>query len=111
MNTFLLSFLLAFIAQFGVKTQFVALTFAARYRLPLVMAAIACSTLTIQLLSVTLVEAVGRLISTLWINLLAGCAFVRFMPQTSVLTRFWLLDSLVEFATILNRFQTLDALM
>lgn len=78
MNPFLLAFFLVFIAETGDKTQFVALTFAARYRLPLVMAAVAFATLIIHLLSVTLGEVAGRLVPGLWINLLSGCAFIGF---------------------------------
>jgi len=78
MNTFLLAFLVVFIAETGDKTQFVALTFATRYRLTLVMAAILTSSLSVHLLSVALGEAVGKLVPALWINIFAGSAFIGF---------------------------------
>lgn len=65
-------------AEMGDKTQLVSLAFAARYRARTVLLGVFAATLAVHLFSVTLGEALGMALPTLWINLVAGGAFIGF---------------------------------
>ena len=78
MDAFWLSFGLIFLAELGDKTQLVALTLAARFRAPVVLAGVLAATLLVHLLSVALGGLSARFLPTGWIELLSGLAFVGF---------------------------------
>jgi putative Ca2+/H+ antiporter (TMEM165/GDT1 family) len=78
MEEFLLSFGLIFVAELGDKTQLVALTLATRFRAGVVLAGIFVATLLVHLLSVVIGGLTGTFLSSGWIELLSGLAFVGF---------------------------------
>lgn len=78
MEEFLLSLGLIFVAELGDKTQLVALTLATRFRAGVVLAGIFVATLLVHLLSVALGGFTGSLLSSGWIELLSGLAFIGF---------------------------------
>ena len=78
MEEFLLSFGLIFVAELGDKTQLVALTLATRFRAGVVLAGIFVATLLVHLLSVAIGGLTGTVLSSGWIELLSGLAFVGF---------------------------------
>jgi putative Ca2+/H+ antiporter (TMEM165/GDT1 family) len=78
MEGFLLSFGLIFVAELGDKTQLVALTLATRFRAGVVLAGIFVATLLVHLLSVAIGGLTGTFLSSGWIELLSGLAFVGF---------------------------------
>lgn len=78
MNAFLIAFFLIFIAEMGDKTQFVAIAFASRYRIALVLSAVLAASMGVQLISVLLGEAAGHLVPPLFMNLFAGACFIGF---------------------------------
>ena len=59
MNAFLVSFGIIFAAELGDKSQLMALTFAARYRAWVILAAITAATAVVHLASVAIGAAVG----------------------------------------------------
>ena len=78
MEEFLLSLGLIFVAELGDKTQLVALTLATRFRAGVVLAGIFVATLLVHLLSVAIGGLTGTFLSSGWIELLSGLAFVGF---------------------------------
>jgi len=67
-----------FIAEMGDKTQLVSLAFATRYHAGVVLAGVFVATLAVHLVSVALGEALGFALPLLWIQALAGLAFLAF---------------------------------
>lgn len=67
-----------FIAELGDKTQLVAMSLAARYRAPVVLAGIFTATFVVHLISVALGGFAGKLLPSDWIRFLAGIAFIGF---------------------------------
>jgi putative Ca2+/H+ antiporter (TMEM165/GDT1 family) len=78
MEEFLLSLGLIFVAELGDKTQLVALTLATRFRAGVVLAGIFVATLLVHLLSVAIGGLTGTFLSSGWIELLSGLAFIGF---------------------------------
>ncbi len=78
METFLLSLALIFVAEMGDKTQLVALTLATRFRPGVVLSGVFVATLLVHLFSVALGSLTSRFLSTGWIELVSGLAFVGF---------------------------------
>jgi len=77
-NPFLLSLFLVLAAEMGDKTQLVALAFATRFPAQTVLLGVFGATLLVHLFSVGLGELVGITVPSLWINVLAGIAFIGF---------------------------------
>jgi putative Ca2+/H+ antiporter (TMEM165/GDT1 family) len=77
-TAFLVAFSLVFVAEIGDKSQLLVLAFASRYRARVVIPAILFATAVMQLLSVTVGEAAGRLLPLFWIHVLSGLAFIAF---------------------------------
>jgi putative Ca2+/H+ antiporter (TMEM165/GDT1 family) len=82
MEGFFLPLGLVFIAELGDKTQLVALTLATRFRAGVVLAGVLVATLVVHLLSVALGGLSGNFLSTAWIELLSGLAFIGFALWT-----------------------------
>jgi Ca2+/H+ antiporter, TMEM165/GDT1 family len=78
MEAFLLSLFLIFVAEMGDKTQLVALTLATRFRPGVVLLGVFVATLLVHLFSVALGGLTSRFLSTGWIELVSGLAFVGF---------------------------------
>ncbi len=78
MEAFLLSLGLIFVAEMGDKTQLVALTLATRFRPGVVLLGVFVATLLVHLFSVALGGLTSRFLSTGWVELLSGLAFVGF---------------------------------
>lgn len=78
MAAFFLSLALIFAAEFGDKTQLVAMAFAARYRPVLVLIGITIASFASHLLSVILGQTAGSFLPTGLLNILAGLAFIFF---------------------------------
>jgi putative Ca2+/H+ antiporter (TMEM165/GDT1 family) len=78
MTAFLLSLALVFAAEFGDKTQLVALAFATKYKARVVLAGITVAALAVQLIAVSVGQVVGNIVPQSWINVLAGVAFIIF---------------------------------
>ena len=78
MRVFAIAFFYVWIAEMGDKTQLVALAFATRFRATLVLSGVLGATLLIHLISVALGEALGAMLPTFWLRLLAGLAFIGF---------------------------------
>lgn len=75
---FVISFLLVGLAELGDKSQLLLLTFACRYRPLKVLIGTALAVFTLQLLSVAIGSAVGALLPTRLIAVVAGLLFVGF---------------------------------
>jgi putative Ca2+/H+ antiporter (TMEM165/GDT1 family) len=82
MEGFFLPLGMVFIAELGDKTQLVALTLATRFRAGVVLAGILVATLVVHLLSVAIGGLSGNFLSTAWIELLSGLAFIGFALWT-----------------------------
>jgi putative Ca2+/H+ antiporter (TMEM165/GDT1 family) len=82
MEGFFLPLGLVFIAELGDKTQLVALTLATRFRAGVVLAGVLVATLVVHLLPVALGGLSGNFLSTAWIELLSGLAFIGFALWT-----------------------------
>lgn len=82
MSSFLLSFVVIFVAELGDKSQLLALAFATRYRFWTVLAGITAATAVVHLLSVLLGTALGLNLPGHLINVVAGVAFVGFAVWT-----------------------------
>jgi len=78
----LISFGVVFVAELGDKSQLMAMTFAARYRPWIVLAAISAATAVVHLASVAIGLALGVNLPAHWIELVAGVAFVVFGAWT-----------------------------
>ena len=78
MRSFWIAAFLVFIAEMGDKTQLVALTFAARYRVQDVLAGVFCATVLVHLFSAALGSAAGIALPVFWVKLSAGMAFLIF---------------------------------
>jgi Ca2+/H+ antiporter, TMEM165/GDT1 family len=78
MAAFFLSFAMVFAAEFGDKTQIVALAFATRYRAAIVLAGISIASLLSHFLSVALGQMAGSLLPRAVLNVVAGLAFLAF---------------------------------
>ena len=78
MLAFLQSLFLIALAEMGDKTQLVALAFATRFSARVVLAGVLVATLVVHLLSVAIGEALGLMMPTFWLTLVAGAAFIGF---------------------------------
>ncbi len=78
MKAFLLSLGLIFVAEMGDKTQLVALTLATRFQAGVVLLGVFVATLLVHLFSVAIGSLTGKFLSTGYIELLSGLAFVGF---------------------------------
>jgi putative Ca2+/H+ antiporter (TMEM165/GDT1 family) len=67
-----------FLAEMGDKTQLVSLALASRYGAVVVLGGVFAATLAVHLLSVAIGELLGLALPLLWIQVLAGLAFVGF---------------------------------
>lgn len=82
MSAFALSFVVIFIAEFGDKSQLMALAFAARHGLRTVLGAITLATAGVHLLSVAIGVFLGAALPRGPIGILAGLAFIAFGAWT-----------------------------
>ena len=82
MTAFVLSLIVIFVAELGDKSQLMALTFATRFRALPVLAGITIATAIVHLVSVLLGAAVGAVLPTGPISILAGIAFFGFAAWT-----------------------------
>ncbi|HEU5158792.1 MAG TPA: TMEM165/GDT1 family protein [Streptosporangiaceae bacterium] len=82
MTAFAVSLVVIFIAELGDKSQLMALTFATRFRAVTVLVAITAATALVHLVSVLLGAAVGAVLPTGPISILAGLAFFGFAAWT-----------------------------
>ncbi len=78
MKAFLLSLGLIFVAEMGDKTQLVALTLATRFQAGVVLLGVFVATLLVHLFSVAIGSLTSKFLSTGYIELLSGLAFVGF---------------------------------
>ena len=78
MNAFGIATFFVFLAEIGDKTQLVALAFATRYRASTVLAGVFAATLLVHVASVAIGEAAGTALSTYWIRIVSGVAFIAF---------------------------------
>lgn len=78
MHAFLASLFLIFVAEMGDKTQLVALTFATRFPLGVVLLGIFTATLAVHLFSVFLGQLAGEHFPAFWVNVAAALAFIGF---------------------------------
>jgi Ca2+/H+ antiporter, TMEM165/GDT1 family len=79
---FLLSFGVIFVAELGDKSQLMALTFAARYRMLPVLAGITLATSVVHAVSVAIGYGLGVALPTKWMLLVSGLAFLVFAVWT-----------------------------
>ncbi|WP_166140788.1 TMEM165/GDT1 family protein [Nocardioides ochotonae] len=84
MSAFLLSTAVIFIAELGDKSQLMAMTFAARYRVRDVLIGITAATAIVHLASVGIGFAIGDAFADYqsWIGIVAGVAFLGFAAWT-----------------------------
>ena len=84
MYAFLLSTAVIFVAELGDKSQLMAMTFAARYRVRDVLIAITAATAIVHLASVGIGYWVGEAFAEKqhWISIVAGVAFLAFAAWT-----------------------------
>ena len=82
MDAFLISFGIIFVAELGDKSQLMALTFAARYKAIVILAAITAATALVHLVSVLIGAAAGVALPTSTISIVAGIAFLGFAVWT-----------------------------
>ena len=78
MTAFWISLIYVLVAEMGDKTQLVALAFATRYKVWIVLTGVFLATLLVHLFSVFIGEAAGMALPVFWIKLLAGFAFIGF---------------------------------
>jgi Ca2+/H+ antiporter, TMEM165/GDT1 family len=81
-TAFVVSLVVIFVAELGDKSQLMALTFATRFRALPVLAGITAATALVHLVSVLLGAAVGAVLPTGPISILAGVAFFGFAAWT-----------------------------
>jgi putative Ca2+/H+ antiporter (TMEM165/GDT1 family) len=81
-TAFIISLAVIFVAELGDKSQLMALTFATRFRALPVLAGITVATALVHLASVLLGAAVGVVLPTGPISILAGLAFFGFAAWT-----------------------------
>lgn len=79
---FWLSFGVIFVAEFGDKSQLMAMAFATRYRAWPVIAAITAATTVVHLGSVALGAGFNEVLPTRWVNVVAAVAFFGFAIWT-----------------------------
>ncbi len=79
---FLLSFGVIFVAELGDKSQLMAMSLASRYKPWPILAGITVATAAIHAVSVVIGAAAGKSLSTHWMTLIAGIAFVIFAAWT-----------------------------
>lgn len=82
MNAFLISFGVIFVAEFGDKSQLMALAFAARYRALPILIGISLATAFVHAVSVGVGAALGVALPTKAISIVAGIAFFGFATWT-----------------------------
>ena len=82
MDAFLISFGIIFVAELGDKSQLMAMTFAARYKAIVILAAITAATALVHLVSVLIGAAAGVALPTDTISVVAGLAFIGFAVWT-----------------------------
>lgn len=71
-----------FVAELGDKSQLLTLTFAARYRWPIVLAGLSLATAALMALSVTIGAVAGAVIPRRTVELVAGLVFLGFAGWT-----------------------------
>jgi len=81
-DAFLISFGIIFVAELGDKSQLMAMTFAARYKALVILAAITAATALVHLVSVLIGAAAGVALPTSAISIVAGVAFIGFAAWT-----------------------------
>jgi Ca2+/H+ antiporter, TMEM165/GDT1 family len=81
-DAFLLSFGVIFLAALGDKSQLMALAFAARYRVVIVLTAVTIATLLVHAASVVVGRLFALTLPTSLINVVAGVAFLVFAVWT-----------------------------
>jgi putative Ca2+/H+ antiporter (TMEM165/GDT1 family) len=81
-DAFLISFGIIFVAELGDKSQLMAMTFAARYKAIVILAAITAATALVHLVSVLIGAAAGVALPTSAISIVAGIAFLGFAVWT-----------------------------
>ena len=78
MTAFGIATFFVFLAEMGDKTQPVALAFATRYKASSVLGGVFAATLLVHLVSVGIGQAAGTVVSTYWIKIVSGFAFIAF---------------------------------
>jgi len=78
METFLTVFALMFVAEIGDKTQLVALTFAAKFKLIWVILGLSCAFILNNLLAVALGSFIGEVLPLNLVRIAAYCLFIAF---------------------------------
>lgn len=82
LSAFLISFAFIFVAELGDKSQLMALTFATRFPMGVVLAGITAATAVVHLVSVGIGAALGAALPTRPIKVIAAVAFVIFALWT-----------------------------
>lgn len=82
LSAFLISFAFIFVAELGDKSQLMALTFATRFPMGVVLAGITAATAVVHLVSVGIGAALGAALPTRPIKVVAAVAFVIFALWT-----------------------------
>jgi putative Ca2+/H+ antiporter (TMEM165/GDT1 family) len=82
MASFLISFVVIFVAELGDKSQLMALTFATRYRAWHVLVGITAATAVVHAVSVGVGYGLGQALPGAWISLVAALAFFVFGAWT-----------------------------
>lgn len=77
-NPLLLAFVLVFLAELGDKTQLIALAFATRYRMSLVLAGVVLGTTTVTALSVSVGATIGQVVPDHWLKIMTGGLLIVF---------------------------------
>jgi len=78
MHAFWIALFIVFVAEMGDKTQFMTLSFSARYRISIVLLGVCLGTLVISLISAFVGVVIGKALPFFWINLSAGIMFIGF---------------------------------
>ena len=78
MNAFWTALVYVFLAELGDKTQLMTMSFAVKYKPSVVLFATFVAIASLNLLSVGLGQALGKVLPIFWVNLVAGIAFVIF---------------------------------
>ena len=77
-NPFLVAFALVFLAELGDKTQLIALAFATRYRMSLVLLGAALGTVTVTAFSVGVGATIGQFLADHWLKIATGVLLIIF---------------------------------
>jgi len=77
-HAFWTALIYVFLAELGDKTQLMTMSFAVKYKPTVVLVATFVAIALLNLLSVGLGQALGKVLPIFWVNLVAGIAFVIF---------------------------------